>query len=494
MELLFRNHDYKYAIEQIMLTLFPGERPAYPASLPPEGFSFYAVVSLEEGEGRIRARTEIVKDGVTYPGSAECPRELPEDPIAALRLRQRTLKQSFYRAGIQVLGKKPIWGSLSGVRPAKLMRALLKEEPDERAARRKFMELYDVSPSRTELCLDAARAALDAERSLGLRDIGLYVSIPFCPTRCAYCSFVSQSVEKSMGLVPPFLDALEQEIRATAAAVRAANLRPVMYYFGGGTPTTLSPEQLDRLLRLLEDAFDLSACRERTVEAGRPDTITPEKLAVLNAHGVTRVSVNPQSMSDRVLEAIGRRHSSAAVIEALGMVKAAGPFAINMDLIAGLPEDNVTSFEDTIGFVLRFGPENVTIHTLTLKKGSRLTLEGTCLPDGEEVGRMLDLAERRLRERGYRPYYLYRQKYMSGGYENVGWCLPGTENLYNICVMEELRSVISMGAGASTKLTVGDGRLKRMVAPKYPTEYIADIGRVCGDKAQICAFYSEVSV
>ena len=249
-----------------------------------------------------------------------------------------------------------------------------------------------MSPTRASLCLDTTRHTLEAERSLQERDVCLYVGVPFCPTRCSYCSFVSQSVEKSMKLIAPFVDALEQEIAATGEQARALGLRPVAVYFGGGTPTTLSPQQLERVCTALENSFDLGALREFTVEAGRPDTITEEKLEVLRAHGVDRVSVNPQTMSDTVLEAIGRRHSAADILTALETVRRVGGFSVNMDLIAGLPADSAAGFRSTLEQVLALSPENITVHTLSLKKGSRITTEGAALPGAEEVGAMLDFA------------------------------------------------------------------------------------------------------
>ena len=486
MELFLKGHDYKYAVEQIMLTLFPDERPEYP---PYTTGGFRARVSLREAAQYVTADTVIYDSIYRYVGRSRVARSELRGTVVSERLKQRIIKQSFYRAGVRYLGKKPAWGALSGVRPAKLLRNLLDEGMGEKAACRRFRELYDVSPERTALTLDAAKHARPAQRELGPRDVCLYLGVPFCPTRCAYCSFVSQSVERSMALIEPFTDALLRDVSATAAAARAAGLRPVAVYFGGGTPTTLSAAQLDRVIAHMRREFDLSACREFTVEAGRPDTITAEKLDVLVRGGVTRVSVNPQTMQDAVLNAIGRRHTAADVVRALELVRAAGQLQVNMDLIAGLPEDSPDGFNKTLEEVLALGAENITVHTLALKKGSRITLEGTRLPGAAEVGEMLDAAQAALQSRGYAPYYLYRQKFMSGGFENVGWCLPGTENLYNICIMEELCSVLAMGAGGSTKLTRGSGRLCRFFAPKYPQEYIGGIEKVCADKAQIAQFY-----
>ncbi len=486
MELFLSGHTYRYAVEQIMLMLFPEERPTYPQR--PSG-ALCARVNLREGPVWLTATTAIVSDGRRFDGRARVRASALTDPLIAERMRQRIVKQSFYRASVRFRGQKPVWGALSGIRPALLMRRLMDEGLDDAAACRRFLALYDVQPERAVLCLDAARAARSAERTLAPEDVCLYLGVPFCPTRCAYCSFVSQSVEKSMKLIPNFVEALKKDIRATAEAAGACGLRAAAVYFGGGTPTTLSAAQLDEVLTEFSRAFDLSACREFTVEAGRPDTITREKLQVLRGHGVTRVSVNPQTMSDRVLEAIGRKHTAADVLRALEEVRAVGGFQVNMDLIAGLPEDDPEGFARTLEQVLSLGAENITVHTLALKKGSRILLEGTRLPGAAEVGEMLDCAAARLRGAGYAPYYLYRQKFMSGGYENVGWCRPGSENLYNICIMEELCSILSMGAGASTKLTSGDGLLKRFFAPKYPREYIDGIEKVCADKRQITEFF-----
>lgn len=490
MKLYLIGHDCRYAAEQTLLTLFPAERPLYPEGAP-EGDC--CVLTMKAGQTMTTCLCRLTLAGIPYTGRAAARNAEMTDTLSENRLLSRIVKLAFYRAALRSGVPVPPWGALTGVRPGKLMSAYLREGLTPSRALRRFREEYYVSPERGELCLATALATETARASLTKRDICLYVGIPFCPTRCTYCSFVSASVEKSMALIEPYLAALDQEIDATAKAVNAADLRVAALYMGGGTPTTLSAEQLDALLHKLETAFDLTATREITVEAGRPDTITAEKLRVLRAHGVGRVSVNPQTMTDSVLASIGRRHTAADIVSALALVRQAGDFQVNMDLIAGLTSDTPEGFAHTIDKVLALAPENITVHTLSLKRGATLTAEGgrpDGLPGDEDVRRMLDESRPRLAAAGYAPYYLYRQKFMSGGGENVGWTKPDGENLYNICIMEELCSIISVGAGGSTKLTGAEGRIERLTAPKYPQEYISEIERTCADKQRIEEFFN----
>jgi oxygen-independent coproporphyrinogen III oxidase len=316
------------------------------------------------------------------------------------------------------------------------------------------------------------------------------VGIPFCPTRCAYCSFVSQSVERSFSLVEPYLEALFDEIGAAGRLVRDLGLNVKSFYMGGGTPTTLSAGQMDRLLTRLEESFDFGGLAELTVEAGRPDTIDGEKLRVLRAHGTTRVSINPQTMEDGVLAAIGRRHTAEDIRRAMDEVRRAGFPHVNMDLIAGLPEDTAEGFARSLDEVIGMGADNITVHTLSLKRGSRITREGGRLPGADEVAQMLDYAGGALRKHGFAPYYLYRQKYMSGSFENVGWTKPGGTGLYNIYIMEELHSILSLGAGGSTKM-VGGGLIRRAFNAKYPREYIDRPEKRRANLTAFARFYAE---
>ena len=486
MKLWLIGHGYRYAAEQMLSTLFPGEGPEYCEEAPAEGM----VIRLSRAEQYTTATCRYRHNGEIFYGLARAKSEPNADAIQTESCEQYLLKNAVYRAVMASGRTRMPWGALTGVRPGKLMHAILKRDPDRARAVAEFMGKYDVTRERAELCYETAAETERAEQTLREKDICLYVGIPFCPTRCAYCSFVSQAVEKNKKLMEPFLEALQKELQAIAEQVRKLDLQIVAIYFGGGTPTTLNAEQLEALCRLLENEFDLTAVREYTVEAGRPDTITKEKLEVLRRHGVDRISVNPQTMQDSVLEAIGRKHTAKDVLDALALAREVGGFRINMDLIAGLPQDDLTGFQATMEQVLALQPENITVHTLSLKRGSSLSEEKGKIPSAGEVAAMLDTAYELLRKEGYAPYYLYRQKNMSGGFENTGWTKPGAVNLYNICMMEELCSILAAGGGGSTKLVRnGNGKNIRLAAPKYPLEYIQQIETTCKNKQTIGDFY-----
>jgi len=349
------------------------------------------------------------------------------------------------------------------------------------------MQTYHVSPGRAALCAETAQTALMFKNTLAPRDVALYIGIPFCPARCAYCSFVSNSVERSRDLIDPFTNVLLREINDIAGLAEELGLRIISVYIGGGTPTSLPETALEAILSALERAFDFSHLREYTIEAGRPDTITEPKLKIMTRFGAKRICINPQTMSDDVLSAIGRCHSTDDVYNAIKLVRQTGA-VINMDIIAGLPRDTLESFQKTLDTVIGFKPENITVHTLSLKKGSRLMLENAeaqttespniINPEAplaalcENVGEMLDYSSQSLRENGYIPYYIYRQKYISGGFENTGWSLPEHEGIYNLCMMEELCTVLALGGGGVTKIVTADGKIERIFNAKYPREYI----------------------
>ena len=355
-------------------------------------------------------------------------------------------------------------------------------------AEKVLRDTYRVSPGRRKLAMDCAQASLAAQRSLGEQEVSLYVGIPFCPTRCAYCSFVSADVGRALKLIDPFLDALSREIRAAGAMLEGAGLKVRTVYFGGGTPTTLTAPQLDRLMGELAEHIDLSACTEYTVEAGRPDCTDAEKLAVIKEYGATRISINPQTFSDEVLARIGRRHSAQDILDCYAAARAAGHTDINMDLIAGLPGDTVEGFARSLHTAIGLDPENITVHTLTLKRASRIVMDQQA-DDYADVAAMLETC-RLLPAAGYRPYYLYRQKNTLQNLENVGWSKPGKEGFYNIYIMEEVQTILSAGAGGSTKLVDAAGhRMQRIFNFKYPNEYIQRFDEVLERKKGVAAFY-----
>ena len=479
MRLYFKGHDYKYAAEQMLLTLFPGEKPVY------EGKDPHTLhLSLHRGTRWITAFARLTWQGKTCRAFARtAAHRLTGNEVEDDRLYRQTLKLAFYRAGCTALGQEPPWGSLTGVRPVKLPTKAMLAGKRAEEAERELIQTYQVTPRRARLAVRCAQKSVETLSRLGADDVSLYVGIPFCPSRCAYCSFVSADVGKCLPLLEPFLTGLEKELAAVGRGLRAAGKTVRTVYIGGGTPTTLSAHQLESLLSAMETHLDLSRCEEFTVEAGRPDTITPEKLAILAKSRVGRVSVNPQTMEDAVLAAMGRKHRSEDVRRAYTQVREAGDLAVNMDLIAGLPGDSVAGFERTLQEVLSMAPENITVHTLALKKGAALMENREALPTPEEVAAMLELAWSALEDAGYTPYYLYRQKYMSGGFENIGWCLPGEESRYNIIMMEELHSVVALGGGGITKLIHYEkGRLTRLPNPKYPREYIERVETLCEEK------------
>ena len=468
-------HELKHAVEEMLFHLLPTVSLAR-ADAPGEGDWCRSLLSEQDGEAVGQAIACI--DGVTRQSERRAPVAGPA-PLDYKRAVTELVKMTVYDAVAPSLAQPPVWGSLTGVRPAKLARGLIERGMSRGEAAEYLRGHFYVSPERTALTIRAAATAMELDKEIGPDDISLYVGIPFCPSRCYYCSFVSSTTAQSGHLIEPYLDTLCREIAETAALVREAGKRVQSVYIGGGTPTTLDEQQLGRLLDTLEQNFDFSRLREYTVEAGRPDTITPGKLHVLRAAGVGRVSINPQSMEDAVLAAIGRRHAAADVLRAYDEARQAGFDEINMDVIAGLAGDTAESFARTVDTLIGLAPENITVHTLAIKRGADLTDKAAASAQRETVSRMLDGASHVLQSAGYGPYYLYRQKFTAGGFENVGWCRPGTECFYNVTMMEELQTILSLGAGGVSKRVDRDtGWIERTNNPKYPLEYIGAAERL----------------
>ena len=475
-------HDLKHAAEEMLFHLLPTATLTR-ADEAGEGDWCRSLLSEQDGEAVGRAIACI--GGVTHE-SARRASVAGLGPLDYKRVITELVKMTVYDAVVPALAQPPVWGSLTGVRPAKLARGLIERGMSRGEAAAHLREHFYVSPERTALTIRAAATAMELDKAIGPDDISLYVGIPFCPSRCYYCSFVSSTTAQSGHLIEPYLDTLCREIAETAALVREAGKRVQSVYIGGGTPTTLSEQQLERLLKTLELNFDFSGLREYTVEAGRPDTITPGKLHALRAAGVGRVSINPQSMDDQVLAAIGRRHAASDVLRAYDEARQAGFREINMDVIAGLTGDTAETFARTIDTLIGLAPENITVHTLAIKRGADLTDKAAAAAQRETVSRMLDGASHALQTAGYGPYYLYRQKFTAGGFENVGWCKPDTECFYNVTMMEELQTILSLGAGGVSKRVDRDtGWIERTNNPKYPLEYIGAADRLAAGKRKI---------
>ena len=468
MNLTLIGHEDRYAVEQLQMALFPEN---------PEGT---AVSALFRGETWLTATAKITLNGKTV----SAVRRLKADE-ETVRLRRRILQQSYYLAAIQLLDRKPAWGALAGVRPTKITTKHLLEGGTPASADRLMRDVYYVTPERRHLAVDCSESTVKAVSLMDKDDLSVYVGIPFCPTRCSYCSFVSRTVGKKTELLDKYLAALEREIQITARLMKESGMHLLTLYIGGGTPSILSTPQMVHLLDTLRESFDFSRCIEFTVEGGRPDTLDLEKLRAIRAHGADRMSINPQTMEDSVLRACGRPHTGADVIRAYRQAEEAGFSAINMDLIAGLPTDNFDGFRRSLDAVASLNPANITVHTLALKKGADLFEKREGLSTAEEVSRMVDYSNAALRNLSYKPYYLYRQKYMSGSFENVGWSREGLDCLYNIYMMEELHTIVSLGGGGMNKVNLPDGTLQRFHNPKFPEQYIEMIDSVCRQKEEL---------
>ena len=417
----------------------------------------------------------------------------PEDKADDKNYCELTIAQHLCKQLIALTGFNPPWGLLTGIRPMKLLRMLTRDYGKE-AAERRFKDEYLVSDKKIAL---SRRTIIGEDKILSMsRDnsFSLYISVPFCPSRCSYCSFVSQSVEHAAKLIPEYTELLVKELKITADIASSLGLHLESVYMGGGTPTTLSAEQLERVLTATAEYFDMSDIKEFTVEAGRPDTVTPEKLAAIKRSGVGRISINPQTLNDDILRSIGRRHTVAQVYEAMNMAKAAGFDNINMDLIAGLQGDTLESYMHTIDGVISLDPASITVHTLAMKRSARLVTERMAAYNAEGLlaAQMLDYGEKRLTESGYDPYYLYRQSGMVGNLENVGWSKPGYEGVYNVFIMDETHTILAVGGGAVTKLKQPHvNNIERIFNYKYPYEYISRFDEMIERKKGIKEFYDQ---
>lgn len=480
MKLYTINHSFAFELENLTRAFFPNEKiqTVSDTSEAPEAPFVYTEVKDNDLYASVSA------DGFFEEASLKS--EEGDD-------KELLLATLLYKIFSKICNRNLPWGLLTGVRPVKLLRRLIDEygyEEGEKYYRNTLL----VSDKKAEL----AKVTEVNERKileLSKKDsFSLYVSIPFCPTRCNYCSFVSQSVEKAKHLIKPYVDILLGEIRETAQIASDLKLRLETVYIGGGTPTTLSAEDLSRIINTITDSFDMSGVREFTVEAGRPDTITSDKLKAIISGGADRLSVNPQTLNDKVLEAIGRKHTKDEFLNAYNLARQIGFKHINTDLIAGLDTDTLESFRDTIDGILAINPESVTIHTLSMKRSSFITAENKLITqqNNNTVADMLAYGYDKLITAEFRPYYMYRQSKMLGNLENTGWAREGFDGLYNVYIMDETHTILACGAGAVSKLKAyGTEHLERIFNFKYPYEYIDRYGELSKRKKAIYDFYKK---
>lgn len=461
--------NYEQDIRELLQAFFPGSE----------------IRSEEAQEALLRAE-EAAEESIEIDVDALLKgKEIPQERLH----RKSTIKKELYEHINRLTGKKLPWGTLTGIKPVKLADMILNEGVGEAEADRRIREHYLVSGPKRELMLKIALRERKLCSVLPEHGYSVYIGIPFCPSRCLYCSFTSNPVDAFKGRVEEYLDDLGEELfsfqQQNAQWMGQEKLHPSTLYIGGGTPTALNEKQLEKLLAIVEDAVDVPSLLEYTVESGRPDSITEEKLGLLRQYGVGRISVNPQTMNQKTLDLIGRRHSVQQTLDAFAMARSAGFDNINMDVIMGLPEETTEDVAHTLSVIEDLRPDSLTVHSLSVKRAARLSVEHDPWLDyrraeGVEAARMTAMGAETAARLGMVPYYLYRQKNIAGNQENIGYALPGKESLYNIIMMEEKQPVIGFGAGSTTK--VGTGSNERMENIKNLELYLERIDEVIEKK------------
>ncbi len=488
MYLINRNNSYHYEMENLIRVFLPDIK-ILRAEAPCEGED-YCLLSLD-GE---RIEITLFLEGEVHNRQGIFCRENKVFSESDDSFFERKMAVMLYDLLCEITSYTPPWGILTGVRPAKLMTKLRSAQGEEKAVDY-FINELKVSEDKTGLALMVSKNETPIIEGSKPDSYSLYVSVPFCPTRCSYCSFISHSNESAKKLIPEYVEKLCEEIVETSKIAKDLTLKLESVYIGGGTPTVLTASQLKKVTDALSENFDLSGISEYTIEAGRPDSIDSDKLDVIKNCGCTRISINPQTFSDSVLKEIGRNHTSAETLDAFTSAREKGFGNINMDLIAGLPTDTLESFEETLDKAISLEPENITVHTLALKRSSTIVTEGKVTNSPTLTSEMLKLVQTKLTSAGYEPYYMYRQSKSLGNLENVGWAKKGFEGLYNIYMMEECHTILSVGAGAVIKLKAPhSNEIERIYNYKYPYEYIGNFQEILNRKQYIPEFYSKFSI
>lgn len=479
MNLYVKNHNFHFELENLTRLFFPNEKITVIRDFSePQPPYIYTEVSY---------KITISVNIDSFNKSETAVKKLTDDD------NELVSAQLLYKLLCDFTGLTQPWGILTGVRPVKLLRRLAEESSEEQAVK-KFEKDFFVSNEKIALSRETEHNEQKILELSKPESFSLYVGIPFCPSRCSYCSFVMASIERAEKLIEPYTKLLCEEIKRTAEIANKLGLRLETVYFGGGTPTTLSAEQLNTVLGTVNNSFDMSTCREFTVEAGRPDTIDIAKLFALKENKVDRISINPQTVNDEVLKTIGRKHTAQQFFDAFELARKCGFDNINTDLIAGLPTDTPESFKNSLDSIVRLNAECITVHTLCMKRASRLTTEGVTLDlqQARDAREMLAYTQNILGQNEYIPYYMYRQSRMVGNLENVGWSKRGFESLYNVYVMDETHTILACGSGGVTKLKRNNpDYLERIFNFKYPYEYIDRFDELIQRKSGIMQFYGQ---
>ena len=483
LQVFINKENYQYDVHSLVKAFYPEKD----VKVVPENEEKISTTVFEQGIRIWFKEAEVkVSACVEDKGFKQYTESLAEADFGTPALYKNRFKLLFYYMLSDYTGKKLPWGNLTGIRPTKLPMAMLEEGMDEETIKENLQAEHALSDEKALLSIDIARREKELLSKIHYQNgYSLYIGIPFCPTTCLYCSFTSYPIAAWRKRISDYLDALEKEIEFTADAYRDKVLDTV--YIGGGTPTTLTAEELDRLLTKVKASFDWSEVKEFTVEAGRADSITLDKLLVLKKHGVTRISVNPQTMNEETLRMIGRRATAAQTKEAFLMAREAGFDNINMDIILGLPGEDVESVRFTIDEILKLQPDSLTVHSLAIKRASKLNqwIQENGISTLHNTDETMDIAAAGARAMNMEPYYLYRQKNMSGNFENVGYAHEGKYGIYNILIMEEVQTIVALGAGSITKRVFGDGRIERCDNVKDVALYIEKIDEMIERKRKL---------
>ena len=467
----------KYYVQTLCMIFFPGEKFSNDDTDEESQYLYVKTVADETG---VSSYAKLTYNGKTV-ASEKRVENIPE------RTKERTLKLAVGLAvvscGVELVGYRPAWGMLVGVRPSKVATEMLNSGLSKSKVKKILTNDYLVIPKKASLAVDVALYEKKITGKSTSKDCSLYISIPFCPSRCTYCSFVSYTSSRLLSLIHEYLERILKDIDTNFRIINDLGLNLKTVYIGGGTPTILDEKMLEILLAKITSKVDVSTLEEFTLESGRPDTITPEKLAIAKAYGVSRICVNPQTLSDEILSCIGRNHTVEDFYKAYEIAKNSQIKTINVDLIAGLPMDNFKNFSATFDKVLKLQPENITVHTFCVKKSAEIRKTNTNIYDasGTDTGKCVDYSQIKAIQNEYLPYYMYRQKNATGNYENVGFTKEDHEGYYNIYMMEELHSIFAVGAGAVTKLVDNSDSIKssekkivRLFNQKYPYEYLSE--------------------